>query len=181
MRRCCLFIAIPAIACQPIAPGSDSGQLRFESEDPLLTGLRLSCDTTAGRWTVDLRADAWVGTARLWMASSSEVVEQHELEVKRSAADASWDCFDGTIPYARDLGSPGSGTRFRCSTRNDLHMLIAVSDAPSTRWTDCLRWGPDGTPPWSEDVSIPDCPNTLDEAFSEDSYELSHGDVSACD
>jgi len=180
MRRC-LFIAIAAVACQPIAPKPDSGQLRFESEDPLLTGLRLSCDATAGRWTVDIRTDAWVGTARLWMASSSEVVEQHELEVKRSAADASWDCFDGTISYARDLGNPGSGTRFRCSSRTDLHMLLAVSDAASTRWTDCRRWGPDSPPPWSEDASIPDCPTTLAETFSEDSYELSQGDMGACE
>lgn len=168
-------------ACGPLSPKPDSGALRFSSEDPLLTGLAVTCDQTAGRWTVDLRADAWIGTARLWMATQPTGIEQHDLSVKRSAPDASWDCFDTTISLASDFGDPGSGTRNRCADHTDVHILLAISDASSQRWTDCVTWGPQGAQPWADESSIPACDNVLTDVFAEDTYTYETGDVASCE
>jgi len=175
-----LALVVGLMGCQPLSPKPDSGVLRFESEDPTLTGLSLTCDQTDGRWSVALRADAWVGTARLWMATRPEAIERHDLEVDYSAADATWDCFDSTIQMAADLGDPGSNTRYRCAQRTDVHMLLAISDADSETWTDCRTWGPEGVSPWADDSSVPSCSTVLDDVFADNAATYETGDVAAC-
>lgn len=176
-----ICLAATMAGCQPIAPKLDSGTMRFESEDPLLTGWSVACDQTKGQWTVDIRTDAWVGTARLWMARSETAIEQHDLEVKRSAADASWDCLEASIPMASDLGDPGNDTRFRCNDQSAVYMLLAISDSESVRWTDCRSWGPDTDFPWLEDAVAPTCGRVVSDVFAAESPLHETGDIATCD
>jgi hypothetical protein len=176
-----ICLAATLVGCQPIAPKPDSDAVRFESEDPLLTGWSVACDQTEGKWTVGIRTDAWVGTARLWMARSESAIEQHDLQVKRSAANASWDCFGASIPMASDLGNPGNDTRFRCNDQSAVYMLLAISDSESVRWTDCRSWGPDSNFPWLEDAVAPTCENPVSDVFADGSPIYETGDIAACD
>lgn len=174
------LLAGASVGCRPIAPKPDSGAMVFESADPTLTGLALACDPTEGRWSVALRTDAWVGTARLWMGTRADDLEQHELEVDRSAADGSWDCLEETVRMAADVASPGSGTRFRCSDRADLHVLVAVSESSASRWTDCTSWGPDTPVPWESVGGVPSCDERGEVPFAADTYVVVTGDVADC-
>jgi hypothetical protein len=168
------------VGCRPIEPKPDSGVLRFTSEDPTITGLSGECDETAGRWTFKVRSDAWMGTARLWMGTTVESLEQHNLDVSQSSASADWDCYDTTISIAADLENPGSGTRFRCTERTELHVLLAIADDQSQRWTDCRHWGPEPSI-WDNAEGVPQCSNGLEDVWGPDNWSYTDGDVAACE
>ena len=168
------------LGCQPMRPKSDSGALHFTSADPSITGMRIECAPTAGSWTVGVRADAWVGTARLWVGSSPSALEQHALGVDASSPQASWDCWSSTIDMAVSVDNPGTGTRYRCPQRTALHMLLAVTEERSERWTDCRRWGPTESI-WEDTEGTPRCTSVLEAVLTSDAMVFETGDIAACD
>ena len=146
----CALALTGLLGCQPIRPKPDTGTPRFRSEDPAITGLHVECNPADGQWTFSVRTDAWVGTARLWMGSSATSLEQHDLGVDVSSATADWDCWSTSVSVAVDLDNPGSDTRYGCRQTDNLHMLLAVSDASTERLTrpesgtvpGSVRWPP---------------------------------------
>ena len=146
----------------------------------MLTGIQMECDPAQGHWTVAVRTDGWMGRTRLWMATTPEDVEQHDISLERAAADASWDCAKSTIPMAVDVLDPRSGTRFRCGERAEVHLLLAVAEATGETWTDCRRAGPDDDLPWADINSIPACDNMLESVFEDASYSTEEGSVADC-
>mgnify|MGYP000120541163 CR=1 FL=1 len=180
MSRKTLLTGLAMAACTPDKPTPDSGSAVYFSDDPALTGVQIECAPAAGSWRVQVRTDAWMGRARLWLGTSAEDVEQHDISLDRAAADASWDCADSTLPMAVDVLDPGAGTRFRCDDRQQLHMLLAVTNASGDLWTDCRLAGPDADLPWSDISGIPACDRALGSVFEADSYTAEEGSVSDC-
>lgn len=167
------------VCCSPIRPEPDSGTPRFSSDDPTITGLRVECDPTSGVWAFGVRADAWVGTARLWMGTTPASLEQHVLSVDVSSPTANWDCWSTSVRMAVDLDNPGSDTRFGCRQSDTLHMLLAVSDEAAERWTDCRRWGPD-TSFWDDAEGTPACDQVIDDVLTPEVTLFESGDIAQC-
>ena len=181
MKRAHLgWVGLLAWACTPPKPVPDSGAQVYVSDDPALTGFQMECEPAEGRWRVAVRADAWMGRVRLWMATEPDDLEQHDISLDRAAADASWDCASSTIPMAEDVLDPGSGTRFRCSERSELHILLAVAEATGETWADCRRAGPDDDLPWAEVNGVPACETMLESVFEDSAYTTEEGSVADC-
>ena len=180
--RLLLTVLVLPVACTPVPHKDDSAAPVYHSEDPTLTGFVLTCDPALGSWTAEVRTDAWMGRARLWLGTHSDNVERHDISLDRAAADASWDCAASSVPMAVDVRDPGAGTRFRCNERQDLHIQLSITDASNERWTDCRSGGPtDDDPPWAGFSEVPTCDTPLQSRFEDAAYEAVDGDVSDCD
>ena len=81
---------------------------------------------------------------------------------------------------AVNVDNPGTDTRYRCPQRTELHMLLAVTEERSERWTDCRRWGP-AEAIWEDTEGTPTCTSVLEDVLTTDALAFETGNIAACD
>lgn len=169
------MLALLLLACLSKASVDPDQAGPFHEGDPSISGLSLTCDTEAAKWSLDLRTVGWTGGGRLYIAARADQVELHNLSSDKADRDGAWDCLDLSLSIAPDWqdASSGSSTRWRCADAPALSFALIAYDPTSDHASDCRVWGADPGL-WSTIEGGPSC-DTLP-----DTGEDWPGDVDAC-
>ena len=127
---------------------------------PTITGIQYSCSVDEEKWIFQVTTDAWTANGTLYLAATSDYVEQHSLQSEEAAADGSSDLLTLSLSIVADWRdvSASSSTAFLCNSTTEAAICwrIFVYTPGTGDVSDCASGGYE--PTWFDDMDdIPTC------------------------